>query len=87
MRSELNHLAQTAQAYLFKSAELKRQVAEQCIDAILAAADLMADTFGSAAKCCCAATAAVRRIANTWRLSSSAGLAKSLSVPDCRLSP
>jgi len=50
MRSELDHLAETAQTYLLESAELKRQVAEQCIDAILAAADLMADTFRSGGK-------------------------------------
>src|SRR5882724_6347947 len=50
MRSELNHLAETAQTYLFKSAEIKRQVAEQCLDAILAAADLIADTFRSGGK-------------------------------------
>jgi D-sedoheptulose 7-phosphate isomerase len=50
MRSELDHLAETAQTYLFESAELKRQVAEQCIDAILAAADLIADVFRSGGK-------------------------------------
>lgn len=50
MRSELDHLAKTAQTYLLESAELKRQVAEQCIDAILAAADLIADTFRSGGK-------------------------------------
>jgi D-sedoheptulose 7-phosphate isomerase len=50
MGSELDHLAETAQTYLLESAELKRQVAEQCIDSILAAADLIADVFRSGGK-------------------------------------
>jgi len=50
MQSELDHLAETAQTYLLESAELKRQVAEQCIDPILAAADLIADVFRSGGK-------------------------------------
>jgi D-sedoheptulose 7-phosphate isomerase len=36
--------------YLLESAELKRQVAEQCLPSILAAADLIADTFRSGGK-------------------------------------
>ena len=44
-----NHL-QSARARLLESAEVKRQVAENCIEAILAAADLIADTFRSGGK-------------------------------------
>jgi len=41
---------QSARARLLESAEVKRQVAENCIEAILAAADLIADTFRSGGK-------------------------------------
>src|SRR5439155_11930729 len=46
MPSGPNHLEKArARARLLESAEVKRQVAEQCMDSILAAANLIADTF------------------------------------------
>ncbi len=41
---------QIARAYLLASADTKRQAAEACSDAILAAADLIADAFRAGAK-------------------------------------
>jgi phosphoheptose isomerase len=40
----------TAQAHLIESAEVKRQMAETCVDSILAAADLIAAIFQSGGK-------------------------------------
>jgi len=39
-----------ARAHLLESAEINRQVAEECLDCILAAADLITDTFRSGGK-------------------------------------
>jgi len=50
MRPDRDHLTETAQTYLFESAELKRQVAAKCIDSILAASDLIAAAFRSGGK-------------------------------------
>lgn len=41
---------QTVQERLHQSAEIKRQTAEQCIESILTAAELMSDTFRSGGK-------------------------------------
>jgi D-sedoheptulose 7-phosphate isomerase len=41
---------ETARAHLLTSADLKRQVAEECLNDILAAADLIAETFRSGGK-------------------------------------
>jgi phosphoheptose isomerase len=41
---------ETARAYLQESADIKRRTAEECEDAILAAADLIAQTFRAGAK-------------------------------------
>jgi len=50
MQRHLGYLAETAQTYLLESAEVKRQVAEKCIDSILAAAALITTTFRSRGK-------------------------------------
>ena len=57
----------------FESAEIKRQTAERCAEAIVAAARVITRPFGRAARCCCAGTAAAQPIASTWRRSWSAG--------------
>jgi D-sedoheptulose 7-phosphate isomerase len=49
MQSDCNHL-ERAQAHLLESANIKRQVAEKCLDAILTAAALIAGTFRSGGK-------------------------------------
>jgi D-sedoheptulose 7-phosphate isomerase len=49
MRPDWNHL-ERARAHLLESAEIKRQVAEECLHSILAAADLIAETFRSGGK-------------------------------------
>lgn len=41
---------ETARIHLLESAEIKRQIAETCIDSILAAADLITETFRSGGK-------------------------------------
>jgi len=49
MRSNDNYL-EIARAHLLESADIKRQVAVECLDAILAAAGLIAETFRSGGK-------------------------------------
>jgi phosphoheptose isomerase len=49
MKLNAEYLAR-AQAHLIESAEIKRQTAEKCIDSIVAAASLIADTFRSGGK-------------------------------------
>ncbi len=50
MKSIDDHLRETARAHLLASAETKRQASEKCLDSILAAARLTADTFASGGK-------------------------------------
>lgn len=45
-----NNQLQSARAHLLESAEVKRRVAENCSEAILAAADLIVETFGTGGK-------------------------------------
>lgn len=45
-----NSLYERAQAHLLESADIKRKVAEKCIDSILTAADLITETFQSGGK-------------------------------------
>jgi phosphoheptose isomerase len=45
MQPEINGLYETARSHLLESAALKRQIAEQCLDNILAAAKLIAEAF------------------------------------------
>ena len=50
MQPEVNRLHNKVQAHLLGSAEVKRQMVETCVDSILAAADLIAETFRSGGK-------------------------------------
>ena len=45
MQPEIDRLHNEVQAHLLETAEVKRQMAEQCVDSILAAAQLIAETF------------------------------------------
>jgi len=45
MKSSSTYLHRDVRERLLKSAELQRQVAAECVDAILAAADLIATSF------------------------------------------
>lgn len=45
MEPRVDQLSGTVRAHLLESAEIKRQVAEKCVDSILAAASLIAETF------------------------------------------
>lgn len=45
MQPEINGLYERARSHLLESAALKRQIAEQCLDDILAAAKLIAEAF------------------------------------------
>ena len=49
MQLDCSH-RETARAHLLVSADIKRRVAEECLDAILVAADLIAETFRSGGK-------------------------------------
>ena len=49
MQRDVNYL-ERARAYLLESAEIKRQVAEQCLDTLMSAACLIAETFQSGGK-------------------------------------
>ncbi|HEY5869921.1 MAG TPA: SIS domain-containing protein [Candidatus Tectomicrobia bacterium] len=49
MQRACNH-RETARTHLLVSADIKRQVAEECLDAILAAADLITQAFRSGGK-------------------------------------
>jgi phosphoheptose isomerase len=49
MQPDPDHL-EKARAHLLESAAIKRRVAEECLDSILAAADMIADTFRSNGK-------------------------------------
>jgi phosphoheptose isomerase len=74
MQHDIDYHRKKARTYLLESAETKRQVADKCIDSILAAAELMAETFraggkvllcgngGSAADCQHMATEFVSRL-------------------------
>jgi len=50
MLPDVDYLRRRAQAHLLESAEIKRKVAERCLDSILAAAQLIAETFQSGGK-------------------------------------
>ena len=49
MKPDVDHL-EKARTHLLESAETKRQIAEKCVDSILAAAHLIADAFRSGGK-------------------------------------
>lgn len=44
------HLVERARAHFIESGEIHRAVAEQCLDSVLAAAQLIAESFGSGGK-------------------------------------
>ena len=50
MQPGLDYLHERARAHLLDSAEIKQKVAEKCLDSILAAAQLIAETFRSGGK-------------------------------------
>ena len=50
MKSNEHPGTRRVQAHLLESAEVKRQMVERCVDSILAAADLIAETFRSGGK-------------------------------------
>ena len=50
MQPGVNRLRSRVQTHLLESAEVKRQMVETCVDSILAAADLIAETFRSGGK-------------------------------------
>lgn len=50
MQSDVDYLRRRAQAHLLESAEIKRKVAENCLDSILTAAQLIAEAFRSGGK-------------------------------------
>ena len=50
MQPDTDRLCERARAHLLESAEVERKVAEKCLDSILAAADLITDTFRSGGK-------------------------------------
>lgn len=50
MQPDVDYLRRRAQVHLLESAEIKRKVAENCLDSILAAAQLLAETFHSGGK-------------------------------------
>ena len=50
MQSGVDRLDNRVRAHLIESAEVKRQIVETCVDSILAAANLIADTFRSGGK-------------------------------------
>ncbi len=50
MKPRVERLHSRVKAHLFESAEVKRRMAETCMDSILAAADLIAETFRSGGK-------------------------------------
>ena len=50
MKPEVDRLHKEVQVHLLESGEVKRQIAEKCTDSILAAADLIAETFRSGGK-------------------------------------
>jgi len=50
MQPDIDYLRRRAQAHLLESAEIKRKVADKCLDLILAAAQLIAETFRSGGK-------------------------------------
>lgn len=50
MQPDVDYLRRRVQAHLLESAEIKRKVADKCLDSILAAAQLIAETFRSGGK-------------------------------------
>jgi D-sedoheptulose 7-phosphate isomerase len=50
MQPDVDYPHEKARAHLLDSAEIKRKVAEKCLDSILAAAHLIAETFRSGGK-------------------------------------
>jgi len=50
MQTDADFLRRRAQAHLLESVEIKRKVAENCLDSILAAAQLIAEAFRSGGK-------------------------------------
>jgi phosphoheptose isomerase len=50
MQPDVDYLRRRAQAHLLESAEIKRNVADKCLDSVLAAAQLIAETFRSGGK-------------------------------------
>ena len=50
MKPGVDRLRNTVRAHLLESAEVKRQMVERCVDSILTAADLIAETFRSGGK-------------------------------------
>ena len=50
MQAGANQLRNRVQAHLLESAEVKRRMVETCVDSILTAADLIAETFRSGGK-------------------------------------
>ena len=50
MQPDVDCLRRSAQAHLLESAEIKREVADNCLDSILAAAQLIAEAFRSGRK-------------------------------------
>ena len=50
MQPDVDYLRRRAQAHLLESAEIKRKVADKCLDSILAVAQLIAEAFRSGGK-------------------------------------
>jgi phosphoheptose isomerase len=50
MQPRVDRLRNTVRAHLLESAEVKRQMVERCVDSILAAVDLIVETFRSGGK-------------------------------------
>lgn len=50
MKPDVDDLNMKVRAHLLESAEVKREIAEKCIDSILTAANLIVDTFRSGGK-------------------------------------